>query len=441
MMRSSRLLPFLAALAAWTLTAVPVSAQFGPDDRDVVDQVVAIVGDSAVLATQIQEDIQRMGLQGQELPQDPAGQEALFRELLQRSIDRLLVLQAAAGDTLLTVDEERVSTVVEQEITRRTEAFGGQAALQEALSGEGLSLAAYRDILAQDVRQEQMQQMFMQRQLQGAPPVVVTEEEVLEAFENARGSLQERPRTLTFHQVVVRPESSDSALDATREQAEALLDSVRAGADFAELAERYSQDPGSAQNGGDLGWFRRGQMVRSFEDAAFALRDGQVSAPVQSEFGFHIIKVERSRQGERRGRHILLVPEVSQTDQERARTRAQDLAEQVRQGADIAALYEEYSDPEVPDSLTVTYEQLGELPPGYDQLTSAAEGEVVGPLEYEAGAGQVRFAVVEVEEIREAGAYTLPDVREQLEAQITRQRQIESILERLRARTYIEILI
>jgi peptidyl-prolyl cis-trans isomerase SurA len=283
--------------------------------------------------------------------------------------------------------------------------------------------------------------MFMQRRLQDAPPVVITEEELREAFEEARGTLQDRPRTMTFRQVVVRPASSDSALAATRAQAEAIADSIRAGADFAEMAERYSEDPGSAASGGDLGWFRRGQMVREFEDAAFSLPDGAVSNPIQTEFGFHVIQVERSRPGERRGRHILLIPEVADADRRRALELAEQIREEAEAGVDMEALYREHSDREIPDSLTVAFDQLAELPPGYDEaLEGASEGTVVGPLEYDAGGGQTRFAVVKVEEVREAGAYTFEDIRDQLEAQITRRKQLAAVLERLRERTYVEIM-
>jgi peptidyl-prolyl cis-trans isomerase SurA len=433
---------FPAIFVTMALAARPASGQLASDNQDVVDRVVAMVGDSAVLASQIQEEMQRMAFQGQDLPQDAAGRERLFRQVLDQYVQRLLILQAAAGDTLLTVDEGRVEEIVDQEIQRRTQSFGSQQALQDALAGEGLTLASYRDFLSNDVRQEQLQQMFVQRHLQGAPPVVVTEEELLDAFQDARGQLQQRPRTVTFHQVVVKPASSDSALAATRRKAEAIVDSLRAGADFAEMAQRYSQDPGSAPNGGDLGWFRRGQMVRSFEDAAFGLRDGEISNPVKSEFGFHIIKVERSRPGERRARHILLIPEVADADRQRARTLAEDLMARAREGADMEELYEEYSDPEAPDSLTVPYDQLDQLPPGYaDTLRGAAQGSVVGPIQYDAGGAQARFAVVKIDEVREAGAYTFEDVRDQLENQITRRKQLEAILDQLRENTYIQILI
>jgi parvulin-like peptidyl-prolyl isomerase len=82
---------------------------------------------------------------------------------------------------------------------------------------------------------------------------------------------------------------------AARQKAEDLLKRVRAGEDFAALATQFSEDPGSKEKGGDLGWFSRGEMVKEFEDAAFALKEGEVSGIVESPFGFHIIKVEERR--------------------------------------------------------------------------------------------------------------------------------------------------
>ena len=81
----------------------------------------------------------------------------------------------------------------------------------------------------------------------------------------------------------------------TRAEAEAILAELRAGRDFAELAREKSIDPTAKRNGGDLGYFTRGRMVKSFEDAAFALKAGQLSAPVESQFGWHVIRMEDRR--------------------------------------------------------------------------------------------------------------------------------------------------
>jgi parvulin-like peptidyl-prolyl isomerase len=86
--------------------------------------------------------------------------------------------------------------------------------------------------------------------------------------------------------------------DEARAKAQSLLDRARKGEDFARLAEEYSDDPGSKTKGGDLGYFSKGMMTPPFEQAAFSLKPGEISAPVETEFGFHIIKVEDHREGD-----------------------------------------------------------------------------------------------------------------------------------------------
>lgn len=103
------------------------------------------------------------------------------------------------------------------------------------------------------------------------------------------------------------------------------------------------------------------------------------------------------------------------------------------------SLYNEYSDLAAPDSLTLAFDQLVELPEAYRVLRTATAGEVVGPLEYQSQS-ETRFAVVRVEDIREAGAYTFEDVRAQIASQLQQEKQLDRIIEELRSRTYIEIL-
>ncbi|MGB0542083.1 MAG: peptidylprolyl isomerase [Longimicrobiales bacterium] len=410
------------------------------EDLDVVDRLVAVVGDSAIVQTQVQEEIQRMQLGGAPVPVPGSSEyDALFDQILNRFIDRLLVLQAAARDSLLQVNDEQISQSVNEQITQLASQFGGQAQLQEALASEALSLAEYREILTNEQRVRQIEQVFYQSRLRDAPPVAVTEDELLERFQEARAQLEQRPKLMTIRQVVIQPTATEAAIDSARVRAEALLERITGGEDFAELAREFSNDPGTAALGGDLGWFRRGRMVREFEEAAFSLLDGQVSDVVQTDFGFHIIRVERMRPGERNARHILITPEKTEADLGSARNIAMDVRQQAESGVSMTDLYEQFSDPAAPDSITFAFEQLSEFPPAYGMLRTASAGDLVGPLEYEMAPGESRLAVVSVIQVREAGAYTFEDLRGQLAAQLQQERQIEQIIEELRARTYIDI--
>lgn len=428
----------LPLLFAGLLAPSVVSGQAVPSD--VVDRLVAVVGDSVVVMTQIQEEIQRMSLGGTPIPDSGSPEyETLFRQVLDQYVDRLLILQAAARDSLIDPDEEAIEERVNERITQLAQQFGGQAALQQALGSEAMTLAEYREILRNESRIERIQQQYVQLRLRNMPPAEVTEDEMLARFQEARESLQQRPKTLTFRQVVVAPEPTAEAVEAARQEAESLLERVKAGEDFEELARQHSDDPGTAPLGGDLGWFRRGRMVREFEEAAFSLFDGEVSDVVRTDFGFHIIRVERYRAGERNARHILVVPEKTDTDVRRARALAGEIAQQAAAGASMPDLFDEYSDQEAPDSLTVAFEQLSELPPAYGALRTANDGDVVGPLEYQVGPDETRIAVVKVVEVREAGAFTFEDVRAQLASQLQREKQIERLITQLRDRTHIEI--
>lgn len=431
-----RRLLLLTGLAAM-LAPAPLSAQLGVD---VVDRLVAVVGDSVVVATQVQEEIQRMALGGAPVPAPDSPEfEELFRDVLDAYVDRLVVLQAAARDSLISVDEEQIEERVNARLDQLAQDFGGQAALQQALSAEALTLAEYREILRSEARTENIQQLYYQLHLRNATPIDVSEDDLRARFQQESGALQQRPRLLTFRQVVVVPEPSEEAVAAARALADSLLERVRAGEDFAELAREFSDDPGTAQLGGDLGWFRRGRMVREFEDAAYSLIPGEVSEVVETDFGFHIIKMERARLAEIQARHILIVPEKTDEDVSRARDVAKDLYARAQDGESMAALAEEYSDPSAPDSLTFAFDQLSELPAAYGVLRSASSGQYVGPLEYQLPTGEARIALVHVIEIREAGAYTFEDVKAQLTALIQQERQREQLIASLRARTYIQI--
>jgi peptidyl-prolyl cis-trans isomerase SurA len=434
-----RILGSLFVLAA--LTPLPGAAQAVPGEPEMVDRVVAIAGDSVVLLSQVEEEIARYSMQGIPIPDGPTELAEFRSELVEALVNRLLILQAALGDSTLMVSEEELEFMASQQLDQQVRRAGTQAALQQQLAQNGFSVSSYREFIKTQARQERLTEMYLQKARGTAGVVVVDEEEVRQAWEAQQGQIPPLAASVSAYQVAVEPQPSDSAVAAARDRARELLAELQAGEDFESLARRFSQDPGSAQQGGDLGWFRRGVMVEAFEDTAFRMRENQVSDVVETPFGAHIIKLERIRGGERKARHILIRAEVGPEDVERARQRAQELRNRVDGGESLASLRSEYGPPgraALPDSISTFVDQLGNLPPAYSVLSSARPGEVLGPLEVEIQ-GRFFFPVLQITAVREAGPRTFDDVRDQLRAQLQQQKTLERILARLRERTFVEI--
>ncbi len=130
---------------------------------------------------------------------------------------------------------------------------------------------------------------------------VELKEEEIEAYYKRHMNEYRVPARVRARHILIRPDSStedkEKAWQEARERIEKILERVEKGEDFSELAKRFSQDPGSAQKGGELGWFEEGMMVKEFEQAAFSLEKGEVSPIVKTQYGFHIIKVDDRKPG------------------------------------------------------------------------------------------------------------------------------------------------
>lgn len=434
----------LFATLAFALPAAAQQPQFDPaltSDEEVVDRIVAVAGDSAIVYSQLQEQIVQLQAQGAQIPQDPDGLRRFEREALEDLVNQILMIQAAERDTLVNVQEARVDAALREVWDEQIDRFGSEAQLGRALEAEGMTLSQYRSILRDQLRRDLLLEQYLQHERRRARFISVDESEVREFYERERTRLGQRPATVTIEQAFVFTEPSEAAKAEAREEAERILEMLREGQDFAELARRFSNDPGSRQQGGDLGWHRRGDgLVREFEDAAFRLRAGQTSGVVETPFGAHIIKVERIRAAERRIHHILIAAEVTEEDQRRARARAEEIRDAVRDGTPISAFSRDQQRVQLPDSLSLAIDQLDQLPSGYaSALRDASPGDVLGPLEVPISERERAFAIVKVSEIREAGEFTLDDLRPQIREHLRGEKFERHLAEQLRNRMYVDI--
>jgi peptidyl-prolyl cis-trans isomerase C len=210
--------------------------------------------------------------------------DEIFRDIL----DQLVAYRA-----LVQESRARKVTVTEPEVEARIDAirkqFPDEGAFDKALAERGLSL----DRLRADTREEMLVAKLVESEVK--PQIDVTESDI-KAFYDQNPERFQQPEQVRASHILIRlaEGGSEEQKKAARAKAEDVLAKVKAGGDFAALARQHSQD-GSAQQGGDLNFFQRGQMVPPFEEAAFALQPGQVSGIVESPFGFHIIKVTERR--------------------------------------------------------------------------------------------------------------------------------------------------
>lgn len=420
------------SLAAAPLLAVPAHAQPG---EELWDGVVAVVGDTVLLRSDMALFLEQLQAQGQQVPAEGPELDRFVQQAVQERVNELLLIEGARAAGL-EVAEAEVQLAVDEQIRDVRGRFPSEAAFSQALAEAGRTPESYRAELARQFTDQTLVQRFIrQRTAQMAPPAV-SDAEVRAFFDANRQRIGARPASVSFQQVIIRPVAGDSARAAALRTAEQVMRELNEGAEFEVLARRYGMD-GTRERGGDLGWFRQGQMVRTFDQVVFAMRPGQTSGIVETEFGFHIIKLERSRGPERQARHILIRPDITQADIDRARQRADSVATAIRNGASAPELAARY---DTPDQARFQSDvPLDRLPPAFvTALEGAQPNSVAGPLQVENGPNPA-FAVLRVTARQTAGEYTVDEQRERIVQALREEKLLQRLIEELRRETYVAV--
>lgn len=436
-----------AATRALTVAALLVGGAAAPlcgqQAVDTVDRILAVVGYTPILASEIDEEIFSRFPGGQNLPPEGPQRQALRVQVLQELIDVELLYQVALKDTTVLITEEQVNASVDAQLRNVRQKFPSDADYRADLRNSGFQTPdEYRAWLTDRQRKELIRNKFLEnlRSAGKLKAVIPTEKELRAAYEE-RKTGQKRPETISFRQIILAPQPTEAARLRARQLADSIVTELRNGADFAVAARRFSQDPGSKEQGGSLGWFRRGVMHKAFEDAAFNLRPGVVADPVETPFGLHIIQVERSQPAEVSARHILIMPEIRQEDADSAKALAARVREAVLAGASPDSIQRLHHDPqEERDIRDFPVERL--LPAYTAALAEARAGTVVPVFVLPTPTDPLRskYAVVQVFDRQETGEYRYEDVKDMLRGQLGEQMAIRRYLDRLRGASYVAVM-
>jgi peptidyl-prolyl cis-trans isomerase SurA len=285
-----------------------------------VDGVIAVVGKNIIMMSDVDMQYENMRIDGMDRPN---GRCEILRELI---FEKLLLHQAEL-DSIVVTDEE-----IDAQMERRISMLVAQ------MGGDPRRLEAYYKKTIPEIKEEMRplmrnQEIAQRTQRKVVGEVTITPSEV-SAFYNTipRDSLPLINTEVEYAQIVKFPEISREARSEAIQRLKELKNRIEGGSSFSTMAILYSEDPGSAKNGGEYKGIKRGQFVKEFEAVAFNLQRNQISEPFETEYGYHIVQLLERKGEELDLRHILIKPKISGSDLDEAKHFLDSLAAQIKRG-------------------------------------------------------------------------------------------------------------
>lgn len=297
--------------------------------RELLDRVVAIVGQDVITATELATQVQMYALQSNIRPSNETEMATLQRRILDQMISDRLLVQEAKKDTSISVRPDDVERSLDEQLARLATNLGSPEALAQRLEAEGLTLRELRRRYSRDIENQLLRQRLVQGRLSD---VTISRPEVEQFYQQFRDSLPATPEGIRLAHILLPVNASPKLEDSVKQLATKLRERILAGADFATVASQYS-GLGTAESGGDLGFVAKEDLVPEFARAAFQLQPGEISGTVRTQFGWHVIKCEEKREERARLRQILLPVTPTAQDTLRARQHADSILTVLRAGA------------------------------------------------------------------------------------------------------------
>lgn len=274
----------------------------------VADKILAVVGKSRIiLNSELEKQVEQIK------QQNPEFNDTMRCQILDQMLLSKLMIEQAERDSIFVSDED-VEGQLDNNIRYYIRAYGSQEKMEKEL---GKTIYQIKEEYRETYREQLLAQKVQGQLIQN---VKITPAEVKTFFESIPvDSLPFIPATIELGQIVVDPPVSDELDKVAKEKAEDIrVRLVDKGENFEILASINSNDPGSRDNGGDLGVVSRGDLVPAFSSAAFKLKDGEISQVVKTQYGYHVIQMIKRQGDQAHIRHILIHPAITSFDVKRA---------------------------------------------------------------------------------------------------------------------------
>ena len=364
-----------ALLIALLLSGLVAAAEVSAADPQLVDRIVAIVDEEMILQSDLEREIEayryESQLRGEEVP---AESSELRREVLERLIESKLIIAAAKAEDMV-VEDQAIQTSVDEKIDQWIDHFGSREAFASELSRANMSMEDYRNRLYTQIRDQQYLGLVIGRFIK--PEVEVLENEVEEYYYAHLAEMPQEPDSLTISNILIPVQPSEDVRAEVQRKVAQVQAALADGQSFADVAVAYSEGP-NATRGGVIGVVAKGDLFDpSVDQAVFALAVGEVSQPVVSSRGVHILRVDALKEGNRRALSQIYFPlDVTREDVNRAQEEIEAARARVMAGEAFSLVAEEVS----------------------GDLTSARNGGLLGTFPLEDLSAQFQEALADVQE-------------------------------------------
>ena len=417
----------LVAIVAFVMTAVVASAQKYQDG--VIDKTIAVVGNEMVTISQLEEEVQMMRAYG--MLSDKSGRCDILEQMMS---SKLFLMQARVDS--INVNNDMVEGELRNRIDNVRTQLGGDEGVEEYFKKPIHKLRQeWREAITNQTLTQQMQQEIAKK-VQDLTPFDV--QKYIDGVDPA--DLPMVPTKYQLSQICIYPDREAANL-AVKERLLAIRERIINGEKFTTLARLYSQDPGSSRKGGELGMASKSIFWPAFSDAAMALKPGIVSQIVETPDGFHLIEVLEKKGDMFNARHILLKPEYTSEDRDKAFKTLDSLKTVLAKNEVsfelIAKFYSQ--DPatrtnggQMSDPMSgSSYFEVDQLKPqDYAAIKNLKEGEISAPVESldnEGRSGNTVYNIIKVDKILPAHTATFSQDYNQLLDQAKQQKSMEAI--------------
>ncbi len=298
-----------------------------------MDKIVAKVGRDIILESELDDRIQQMQAA------DMIGEDHSRFKILNDMIETKIILQKAEKEGYV-IDEFLIKDTANRKIKSVASQFNSEREFKKELEKAGLTLLELKEYYIEQLTEQSLREQIITNKIKNR--INLTEAEVKDYYEENKDEIPPRPEMIKVGMIMRNIEPGKQTKKDLLIKINKIRDKLIQGEKFSDLAREYSDCP-SAANGGDLGYFGEGTMVKPFEKAAFALMPGEISEIVETHFGFHIIKVEEKKDDMVKASHILKKLEPTEEDILATVKLMENVLQELRAGADFSEMAKTYS--------------------------------------------------------------------------------------------------